>query len=371
MEYDQEPFFETRPAPGKENKTKAPDRAFCDRRELVPLTQVATMVCAPTPPHTPFYVSGNLVSFLGYEPREIVGNSSFWMNSVHSEDIPQLLSGFFHLFTRGYHIYDYRFLRKDGACKRLLVELRLHRRRKKEPIAMMGFLREPVVTDWKIPGAEHAGAEFFRGDDTAQLTIDGGQRIRKANAHMEALCGLPSKDLIGKFALELIPPDYIHLAQDVFDKVVNQGRLAVRFWHAIRHSSGSLRFVAAECTGSRDESGKRMMAITCRDITGLIALDLKSRVRCTSRLLSTLSRGEGARVRAETLEPLDRLTAREREILYLTIEGLSSTQIGERLSISPRTVETHRTHIMNKLGVRSLSQLIRYTVSCITYPEPT
>ena len=111
------------------------------------------------------------------------------------------------------------------------------------------------------------------------------------------------------------------------------------------------------------------MVMKCRDITGLITLDPKSRTRCTSRLLSALSRGAGVHDRAENFEPLDRLTGREREILYLTIEGLSSTQAGERLSISPRTVEAHRAHIMNKLGVHSLSQLIRYTVSCIAYPE--
>jgi PAS domain S-box-containing protein len=331
-------------------------------------SQVVILVCAPTPPHAPFFISENISTILDCEPEEIVGNSSFWMKTVHPEDIPQLLSGFFHLFIRGYHIYDYRLLRKDGTCKRMLLELHLHRRRKKEPIAMMGFLREPVVTDGKIAGNENA--EMSPGDgDAARLTIDSRLRIREASPRMEEVCGRSPKSLAGKPALELIPPDYAHLANDVFNRIIHDGHKTIRFWQAIQHNNGSLRFVSAECTGSYDAGGERTLAMTCRDITGLITLDPRSRTRCTTRLLSALARGDGVQDQVETFEPLDRLTGREREILYLTVEGLSSTHIGERLSISPRTVEAHRAHIMNKLGVHSLSQLIRYTVSCIAYPE--
>jgi PAS domain S-box-containing protein len=331
-------------------------------------SRMVILVCAPTPPHAPFFVSENSSTILDYKPEEIVGNSSFWMKTVHPEDTPQLLSGFFHLFIRGYHVYDYRLLRKDGTSKRMLVELHLHRRRKKEPIAMMGFLREPAVRDGKIPCNENAERSLGVGA-AARLTIDSRLRIREASPRMGEVCGQAPEDMIGRLALDFIPPDYMHLAQNVFHRIVNEGRRAICFWHAIQRNDGSLRFVADECTGGDDKDGERMIVMTCRDITGLIILDPKSRTRCTTRLLSALARGAGVQDRVETFEPLDRLTGREREILYLTVEGLSSTHVGERLSISPRTVEAHRAHIMKKLGVHSLSQLIRYTVSCIAYPE--
>jgi two-component system, NarL family, response regulator NreC len=54
------------------------------------------------------------------------------------------------------------------------------------------------------------------------------------------------------------------------------------------------------------------------------------------------------------------LTSREREVFQLTAEGLSSAEIGERLSISPRTAETHRTNIMRKLDLRSQLELVNY-----------
>jgi DNA-binding NarL/FixJ family response regulator len=62
------------------------------------------------------------------------------------------------------------------------------------------------------------------------------------------------------------------------------------------------------------------------------------------------------------LDPFHTLTAREREVLQLTAEGLSGTEVSERLYISPRTVETHRANLMRKLGVRNQKELIRYAL---------
>jgi two-component system, NarL family, nitrate/nitrite response regulator NarL len=53
------------------------------------------------------------------------------------------------------------------------------------------------------------------------------------------------------------------------------------------------------------------------------------------------------------------LTAREREIVTYIAKGLSHTEIGEKLCISPRTVDTHRTNLMRKLEVNSIAELIK------------
>ena len=61
-------------------------------------------------------------------------------------------------------------------------------------------------------------------------------------------------------------------------------------------------------------------------------------------------------------DPYHTLTAREREVLQLTADGHSGTDIAERLFISPRTVETHRANLMRKLKVRNQKELIRYAL---------
>jgi DNA-binding NarL/FixJ family response regulator len=54
------------------------------------------------------------------------------------------------------------------------------------------------------------------------------------------------------------------------------------------------------------------------------------------------------------------LTPREQEVMRLLAEGHSSKKIGEMLFISPKTVENHRSNIMNKLGLHSTMELVRY-----------
>ena len=58
----------------------------------------------------------------------------------------------------------------------------------------------------------------------------------------------------------------------------------------------------------------------------------------------------------------DSLSEREREILQLVAEGHSSKAIAEILSVSPSTVETHRTHILQKLDVHSTAELVLFAV---------
>lgn len=67
----------------------------------------------------------------------------------------------------------------------------------------------------------------------------------------------------------------------------------------------------------------------------------------------------GAEINKEALNPL---TAREREIVQLLAEGKSNKEIADLLEISVKTVETHRSHIMSKLNLHSLSDLVRYAV---------
>ena len=88
-----------------------------------------------------------------------------------------------------------------------------------------------------------------------------------------------------------------------------------------------------------------------RIFAGVIALLLTQRGRAPDR--GTML--DPAGLQAE----LDRLTRREREVVMLVVNGLSNKEIGRALGISHRTVELHRAHGMAKLGVKSVSDLVR------------
>ena len=66
--------------------------------------------------------------------------------------------------------------------------------------------------------------------------------------------------------------------------------------------------------------------------------------------------------KATTLDPYETLTPREREVLHMAAHGHTNVEIADRLSISPRTVEIHRANMMDKLGLRNQTGLIRYAI---------
>lgn len=77
----------------------------------------------------------------------------------------------------------------------------------------------------------------------------------------------------------------------------------------------------------------------------------------TERAIETyIERSSGER------DPYDSLTQREREVLQLTAEGQTNQDIADQLSISPRTVETHRANIMRKLHLHGQTELIRFAL---------
>ena len=62
-------------------------------------------------------------------------------------------------------------------------------------------------------------------------------------------------------------------------------------------------------------------------------------------------------------EPRPALSEREQEVLRLTAEGFSNQEIGRQLFISPKTVDTYRQRIMEKLGLHHRSELVRYALN--------
>jgi DNA-binding NarL/FixJ family response regulator len=65
---------------------------------------------------------------------------------------------------------------------------------------------------------------------------------------------------------------------------------------------------------------------------------------------------------AEARGPLAHLSSREREVLQLVVEGRSSAEVAEILSLSPKTVETYRSRLMRKLGIGDLPALVKFAI---------
>lgn len=79
-------------------------------------------------------------------------------------------------------------------------------------------------------------------------------------------------------------------------------------------------------------------------------------------MMNKYMKKSGVRKSSSSLASVDDLTKREVEILGLIAEELTNNEIGEKLFISPRTVDTHRRNLLQKLGVKNTAGLVKFAL---------
>src|SRR5260370_42433956 len=86
----------------------------------------------------------------------------------------------------------------------------------------------------------------------------------------------------------------------------------------------------------------------------------------TERVVAAYARG----ARAAPDGPFEVLTPRQREVLQLVAEGHSNKEIASRLQVALKTVETHRTELMERLGIHGVAGLVRYATQVgLVHPD--
>ena len=86
----------------------------------------------------PTFVSQNIRDWLGYEPDEYLENPDFWWRCVHPDDLAAVEAESVHLFQKGRHTVEYRFLRKDGSYCWVNDEQHLIRDQDGQPVEVVG-----------------------------------------------------------------------------------------------------------------------------------------------------------------------------------------------------------------------------------------
>lgn len=111
--------------------------------------------------------------------------------------------------------------------------------------------------------------------------------------------------------------------------------------------SGANGYVLKECAG-------RELLQAIRTVTG-------GQYYISNKISGTIIE-DYLKHRADSKGPIDRLTAREREVLQLVAEGWSSVRIAEKTGLTRKTVETYRSRIMRKLEIKTMLELIRFAL---------
>jgi FixJ family two-component response regulator len=190
---------------------------------------------------------------------------------------------------------------------------------------------------------------------TSILLVDGSSRRRAAISHSLSGSSLhvePFED-----AAELIarkPDEGVLLVHDEGDAI---GPLL----EAMSQSGNWLPIIAyAEAV----DPGRIVEAILRGAVDYLtFPFEATTVSKSAARAVERSSAMSGSRLReAVARSRIERLTRREREVLAGVADGLSNRKIGERLDISPRTVEIHRANMLGKMGANHTSEAIRIAI---------
>jgi DNA-binding NarL/FixJ family response regulator len=111
----------------------------------------------------------------------------------------------------------------------------------------------------------------------------------------------------------------------------------------------------------KEAAGERLVEAMRRVLAGRVALSPEA----STHILGALSDNPGDRPRSR----MQSLTDREFEVFELIGKGRDAHEISRRLGISPRTVDAHRAHIREKLGLADSSELMRYAVRWVETGE--
>ena len=211
--------------------------------------------------------------------------------------------------------------------------------------------------------------------DDHQIVRQGLRRLLEAEAGFavvgEASDGLEVADLVERLrpnvlVLDLMMPGLSGL--DVTRQVV---RRSPRTRVAILSMYSSVAYVAEALRNGA-------MAYVLKDagggeLIGAIRAAATGRRYLSSPLSEKAVEAHERKALDAEVDIYETLTSREREVLHLAAEGLTASAMAERLGISPRTAETHRAHVMGKLGLQGRADLVRYALrrGLLALEEPT
>ncbi|SHN42206.1 AAA ATPase domain-containing protein [Cryptosporangium aurantiacum] len=203
---------------------------------------------------------------------------------------------------------------------------------------------------WRALGIEHPTLAAWRVGDCAALTAlgdpGGGRRLAEAHLELADRVGLPGPRGAGLRALAMtvdrrtavdLLGQAVELLADAPDQLEHV-RALVDLGAALRRAN------------QRAEAREQLSrALACAERLGLRRLARRSRAEL---------RAAGARPRRTAVSGLAALTPAEHRVATLAAQGESNREIAQQLYVSRRTVETHLTHVFQKLGLATRADLV-------------
>jgi PAS domain S-box-containing protein len=194
---------------------------------LLSESSAVTYSCNAEDPFDATYISPNVKRLYGYEPENFTKNSGFWASMIHPDDSERVLRELQEIFEKGYHVYDYRWKRKDGVYAWIHDEVRLTKNEEGAPEQMVGLWLD--ITDRKNAEAEREKKrrDFSLILDSAPIIIfykDMEGRLLRVNKTFTESLKMHEDDLLGKTVFDIYSPDIAQSMTDDDLEVMSSGR---------------------------------------------------------------------------------------------------------------------------------------------------
>ncbi|MEE8380762.1 MAG: PAS domain S-box protein, partial [Thermodesulfobacteriota bacterium] len=158
--------------------------------------------------YTTTFISTNVPQIVGYEARDFLEKSNFWIDHIHPEDVQRVLDELPRIFEKEFYTYEYRFKRKDGTYIWIRDEMKLVRNEKGEPLEIVGYWVD-------ITGLKKIEEELKRAknhlDNIIESSLDGivvsdsMGYVTRVNTAFLKLIDFEEEEVIGKHIAEFTP----------------------------------------------------------------------------------------------------------------------------------------------------------------------
>jgi PAS domain S-box-containing protein len=225
------------------------------------------------------FVSDNIKTLLGYDPEEYVGDPKFWVDRLHPDDAPYMMSWMSHLMEKGWQVSEYRFRHKDGSYRWLHDELRMIYDAQGAPKEVVGSsidITERVNAENELRESEERYRQLFDCDSDAVFVFDyESLNIEEVNRAALDLFGYSKSEALKKSILVMSAEKEktfgnIQIAKN--SKSPNN-RIPLRYF---RRKDGSV--FPGDVSSGAFHSGGRLKAIgSIRDISSRVLVEKRLR----------------------------------------------------------------------------------------------
>ncbi len=208
------------------------------------------------------------------------------------------------------------------------------------------------------------GITVFIADDHA--VVRDGLRFMLGAQHDIKVIGDAAEGYVAVRQVAKLHPDIV-----IMD--INMPELnGIDATHQIREASPSSKVIILSMYATNEHIFRALQAgvrgYLLKETAGVEVIDAVRAVNAGRRYLSekisekVIDEYVDQREKVVARSPLEHLSNREREVLQLVVEGKSSAEIAEILCLSRKTVETYRSRMMRKLGIRDLPSLVKFAI---------